>query len=118
MYANLQLSDIMKQVEKYLEEKRKLFYRFYFLSSDELLDLLSSQDEPEIVIGNLKKFYDNIFNLDIDGPFGKGGHIKSLISEEGEKLELRGVGVNTNEPLDKWLNNMQSSMIDTLKNQM
>jgi len=57
----------MKQVEKYLEEKIKLFFRFYFLSSDELLDLLSSQDEAEIVINNLKKFFDNIFNLELEG---------------------------------------------------
>lgn len=28
LYANQQLSEIMKQVEKYLEEKRKLFFRF------------------------------------------------------------------------------------------
>jgi hypothetical protein len=85
------------------------------LSSDELLDLLSSQDESEIVIGNLKKFFDNIFNLEVNGPFGKGGHILSLISEEGEKLDLKGVGVNTSEQIDKWLNNMQNSMVDALK---
>lgn len=85
------------------------------MSSDELLDLLSSQDESEIVIGNLKKFFDNIFNLEVNGPFGKGGHILSLISEEGEKLDLKGVGVNTSEQIDKWLNNMQNSMVDALK---
>jgi len=44
-----------------LEEKRTKFARFYFLSSDELLDLLSFQDKIEIVAENLKKFFDNIF---------------------------------------------------------
>jgi len=43
-----------------LEEKRKQFSRFYFLSTDELLDLLSEQDKIEVVTDGLKKFFDNI----------------------------------------------------------
>jgi len=51
---------IRKAVENYLEEKRKQFSRFYFLSTDELLDLLSEQDKLDVVTDNLKKFFDNI----------------------------------------------------------
>jgi len=55
------LDKIKKEVEKYLDEKRQQFNRFFFLSSDELLDLLSFQDDIDVVADNLKKFFDNIF---------------------------------------------------------
>lgn len=73
---------ILKEIEKYLEKKRRLFFRFFFLSSDELLDLLSSQDKIESVKDNLKKFFDNIFDLDYNQT-----HINALISEEKEELK-------------------------------
>jgi len=40
-----------------------------------------------------------------------------LVSEEGECLKMKQL-VSTNDQIDKWLNNMQSIMIDTLKTQI
>ncbi|XP_009470045.1 PREDICTED: dynein heavy chain 17, axonemal isoform X2 [Nipponia nippon] len=53
----------MKALAEYLETKRLAFPRFYFVSSADLLDILSNGNEPAEVSRHLPKLFDSLAKL-------------------------------------------------------
>lgn len=96
MKENNQLLDkITKCLEAYLEVKRVAFPRFYFLSNDELLEILAQTRNPHAVQPHLRKCFDAIAKLEFGTKEGgeDGGtmlttDIIALISPEGERILL------------------------------
>ncbi|KAJ3207853.1 Dynein heavy chain 6, axonemal [Entophlyctis luteolus] len=110
---NVLLDQIQKCLEDYLESKRLLFPRFYFLSNDELLEILSQTRNPQAVQPHLSKCFDAIKSLGFSSD-SKGIDIMSMISPEGEKVAfLKTIKARGN--VESWLSSVEEAMVAVLK---
>ena len=81
-----------KALAEYLETKRLAFPRFYFVSSADLLDILSNGNNPVMVAKHLTKLFDSManlrFNNDSAGEVTKIAN--AMYSKDGEMVPFPG----------------------------
>uniref|UniRef100_F7E952 Dynein axonemal heavy chain 2 n=1 Tax=Callithrix jacchus TaxID=9483 RepID=F7E952_CALJA len=112
---NTILEDIQKSLDMYLETKRRIFPRFYFLSNDDLLEILGQSRNPEAVQPHLKKCFDNIKLLRIQkvgGPSSKWEAV-GMFSGDGEYIDFLH-SVLLEGPVS-WLSDVERTMRVTLR---
>lgn len=66
-----------------MEEKRGKFPRFYFLSNDELIDILANSNNFSVIQQHLKTLFDNIVKVDF-----VEDSIEAINSSEKEQVML------------------------------
>ncbi len=57
------LDAVNRGLKEYLESKRSVFARFYFLADSDLLEILSQTKEVENVRPHLRKVFENMTDL-------------------------------------------------------
>jgi len=77
---------VQKGLSDYLETKRAAFARFYFLSNDELLEILSQTKDVELVQPHLKKCFEAINRIEFNKD---GGNIRILSMSSIEKETIQ-----------------------------
>ncbi|NXE97433.1 DYH9 protein, partial [Menura novaehollandiae] len=110
------LSLCEKALAEYLDMKRLAFPRFYFISSADLLDILSNGTNPHLVQRHLSKLFDNLaklkFQVDSEQKITKVG--LGMFSREEEYVQF-------SEPCDcsgqveAWLSRLLDTMRATVR---
>lgn len=123
--CNKLLDQVQKGLSAYLETKRGSFPRFYFLSDDELLEILSQTKDPTAVQPHLRKCFDNIARVRFD-PEPKEGEviapaklqITHFIAGDGEAVEFNAEGCAEVRPIgnvEDWLLEVERVMQRSLR---
>eukprot|EP00760_Papus_ankaliazontas_P005610 PhM_4_TR1266/c2_g4_i1/m.98871/K10408/DNAH; dynein heavy chain, axonemal len=111
--ANQKLDKILRELHKFLETKRVAFPRFFFLSNEDLLEILSETKQPRLVQKHLKKCFEGIHRL----TFSETNDITEMISEEGEVVKLTS-SINPSDHdnmVEIWLYKVEQVMCDTIR---
>jgi len=110
--ANKNLDMVQRGLRDYLESKRSVFARFYFLSNDDLLEILSQTKEVENVRPHLRKVFENVMDI----TFERDKTISSMWSGEKEEVKF----VTNVDPREKgvefWMGEVEQMMYDSIRN--
>ena len=112
--ANKKLDEISKELNSYLETKRAFFPRFYFISNDDLLDILSTTKDPLKVQDHLNKCFEAIEKVNFD----EKQRITAMQSAEKEEVQFLEM-IDVNEGAKKgnvelWMGELESAMFKTM----
>lgn len=96
-------------------------FRFYFLSDEELLEILSQTRNPLAVQPHLRKCFEGINRLDFASKGGEdmemtvtmAPEIRGMLSPEGERVDLLKVKATGN--VEDWLKQVEKNMITAVR---
>lgn len=91
---------VEKGLNDFLDTKKMSFPRFYFLSNDELLEILSEAKDPL----KIQPFVRKIFEAVKDLKFEDGNMMTAMFSVEGEQVTFNaGVDPHRSNAVEIWL---------------
>ncbi|XP_073954501.1 dynein axonemal heavy chain 1-like isoform X1 [Choristoneura fumiferana] len=104
------LAVVSRGLNEYMELKRLRFPRFFFLSDDELLEILSQSRNPKAVQPHLRKCFENIAKVTFEADL----KISHMHSSEGEIVELK-YQFYPSSNVEQWLLLLEDTMRHTIR---
>ncbi|KAL0879698.1 hypothetical protein ABMA27_003413, partial [Loxostege sticticalis] len=104
------LAVVARGLAEYMELKRLRFPRFFFLSDDELLEILSQSRNPRAVQPHLRKCFENIAKVTFEPDL----KISHMHSSEGEIVELK-YKFYPSSNVEQWLLLLEDTMRHTIR---
>ena len=108
------LDTVSKGLADYLETKRLYFARFFFLSNEELLEILSETKDPSRVQPHLKKCFEGLQRLEMDD---KCTQISGMMDRGKELVEFVKIikPADAKGSVEKWLLEVEQTMKESVK---
>lgn len=112
---NKNLDQIQKKLNDFLEQKRLIFARFFFLANDDLLQILAQTKNPRLVQAHMDKCFEGISKV----IFNEKDYVLGMISAEKEEVGfLKPIDVNEGDKkgnVENWMLDIEAQMIASLK---
>ncbi|XP_031749733.1 dynein heavy chain 11, axonemal [Xenopus tropicalis] len=106
-----------KSLADYLEAKRLRFPRFYFVSSVDLLEIISKGTQPKQVTRHFLKLFDNIADLRFEDEEEKAQTAVGMFSREGEFVPFIKLCVCEGQA-EGWLRRLEETMRATVRQEI
>lgn len=114
--ANVKLEKIQKSLNEYLERKRLVFARFFFLANEDLLQILAQTKNPLLIQSHIDKCFEGISKLQFDSG---GIIIDGMKSGEGEIVDyMKAINVEEGDRkgnVENWMLDVEEQMMGSLK---
>ncbi|TYZ61500.1 hypothetical protein PybrP1_006824 [[Pythium] brassicae (nom. inval.)] len=104
--SNRFLEQVQKGLSDFLETKRSAFSRFYFLSNEELLSILSESKDVKLVQPHLKKCFEGVVAVEFQDDLS----ITAMVSAEGEKVALTRPVNPVGKNVEHWMTEVEEMM--------
>ena len=108
--CNVLLEQVQKGLSEYLETKRMGFPRFFFLSDDELLEILSQTKDPTAVQPHLRKCFENIAKI----TFSEDLAMSAMTSAEDENVKFSEI-IYPRGNVEDWLTEVERVMMASVR---
>lgn len=112
MASDLEL--IQKSLEGFLEDRRRVFPRFYFLSNDDLLEILGHTKDPEKVQPHFRKCFEGLYKLSLKQVRNRTV-AESMSAADGEVVPFSPVVQIEGLTVETWLRRIESKMRETVQ---
>jgi len=114
---NKTLADIIRDLNAYLNTKRKAFPRFYFVSDEDLMKILAQTKDPTLIQPHLSKCFEGVNKV----TFKDNNTIITTMESNGGELVQLAETINVNTEVTRgnveiWLTYLEDSMRLTMKN--
>jgi dynein heavy chain, axonemal len=111
---NETLDKVQKGLKDYLESKRAIFARFYFLADGDMLEILSQTKEVENVRPHLNKVFENMADLE----FKPDKTIVAMYSAEREKIDFSTIVDPKGKGVEYWMGDVEDKMVMSVKEKL
>jgi len=108
---NERLEYIQKNLDDYLKLKRRSFPRFFFLSNEDLLEIMGQSKDPTPMNKHVKKCFEGISHLQISkqNNRAKPHQIVGFSAPDGEEISLT-TPISGNDKVEDWFRDLLKGM--------
>ena len=109
--ANMNLNNVEKGLNDYMEKKRGIFPRFYFISNSQFLEILSQTKDIKKVKDNLGKIFESIEDIFLNSE----GSIEKFYSRLKEEHVIVSPVVIYKKNLEVWMLSLETQIFATVR---